>query len=114
MMVITDAQVHIWSANTPERPWRAGITSHSAKPLGADQLLREMDIAGVHRAVLVPPFLDDDRNDLVLEAVRDHPERFAAMGQLPLEDPSSRERVATWREQPGMLGFRYSFHRPAI
>jgi predicted TIM-barrel fold metal-dependent hydrolase len=36
------------------------------------------------------------------------------MGQLPLENPASRERVATWREQPGMLGFRYSFHRPAI
>lgn len=114
MMVITDAQVHIWSANTPQRPWRAGVKSHLDKPLEADQLLREMDIAGVHRAVLVPPFLDDDRNDLVLEAARNHPGRFAAMGQLPLEDPSSRERIATWREQPGMLGFRYSFHRPAI
>ncbi|HEV7802653.1 MAG TPA: amidohydrolase family protein, partial [Burkholderiales bacterium] len=76
--------------------------------------LREMDAAGVNRAVLVPPFLDGDRNDLVLEAARLYPTRLAAMGRLDLEDPASRDRIATWRDQPGMLGFRYSFHRPAI
>jgi len=72
-MFITDSQVHIWCANTPERPWRAGERSHRQQPLGADELLREMDAAGVHRAVLVPPFLDGDRNDLVVEAARLHP-----------------------------------------
>ena len=113
-MLITDAQVHIWRANSAARPWRAGEKSHREPPLEADELLREMDAAGVARAVLVPPFLDGERNDLVLEAARSHPERFAAMGRLDLEDPASRERIATWREQPGMRGFRYSFHRPAI
>jgi predicted TIM-barrel fold metal-dependent hydrolase len=113
-MKITDAQVHIWRADSPERPWRAGEKSHRATPLEADELLREMDAAGVDRAVLVPPFLDGDRNDLVLEAARRHPQRFGAMGRLDLEDPASRDRVRAWREQPGMLGFRYSFHRPAI
>jgi predicted TIM-barrel fold metal-dependent hydrolase len=113
-MLITDAQVHIWRESSPERPWRAGEKSHREPPLEADELLREMDAAGVGRAVLVPPFLDGDRNDLVLDAAHRHPDRFAAMGRLDLEDPASRERIATWREQPGMLGFRYSFHRPAI
>ena len=113
-MLITDAQVHIWRANSPERPWRAGEKSHREVPLGADELLREMDAAGVDRAILVPPFLDGERNDLVLEAAREHPRRFAAMGRVDLEDPDSRKLIAAWREQPGMLGFRYSFHRPAI
>jgi predicted TIM-barrel fold metal-dependent hydrolase len=36
------------------------------------------------------------------------------MGRLDLEDPASCEQIAAWREQPGMFGFRYSFHRPAI
>ena len=31
------------------------------------------------------------------------------MGHLPLDDPRSRERIATWRDQPGMLGLRYLF-----
>ena len=113
-MLITDAQVHIWRASSPERPWRAGEKSHREQPLEAEELLREMDAAGVQRAVLVPPFLDGDRNDLVLEAAREYPQRFAAMGRLDLEDPSSREQISSWRAQAGMLGFRYSFHRPAI
>ena len=36
------------------------------------------------------------------------------MGALPLDEPESRDRVATWRQQPGMLGLRYGFlHDPA-
>ncbi|MSP97377.1 MAG: amidohydrolase [Betaproteobacteria bacterium] len=111
-MFIADSQVHIWRANTPERPWRAGEKSHREPPLGADELVRAMDAAGVQRAVLVPPFLDGDRNDLVLDAVREYPHRFAAMGRVDLDAPASRELIPAWRQQPGMLGFRYSFHRP--
>jgi L-fuconolactonase len=32
-MLIADAQVHIWAANTPERPWPARAEPHRA-PLG--------------------------------------------------------------------------------
>ena len=27
-MLIVDAQVHIWGANTPERPWPARLEAH--------------------------------------------------------------------------------------
>ncbi|MDH3288230.1 MAG: amidohydrolase [Betaproteobacteria bacterium] len=113
-MLIADAQVHIWAPSTPERPWRAGQAMHRETPLGADELLREMDAAGVHRAVLVPPYWDYDRNDLVLEAAQRHPDRFAAMGRLDTATPGARELVATWRRQPGMLGLRCSFNRPHL
>lgn len=73
-----------------------------------------MDAAGVHRAVLVPPMWEGDRNDLVLEAARLHPERFAVMGRLDPESPASRGRMATWRQQPGMLGLRMVFKRPLV
>jgi predicted TIM-barrel fold metal-dependent hydrolase len=33
------------------------------------------------------------------------------MGRLPLDQPSSRERIASWKNQPGMLGIRASFHQ---
>ncbi len=111
-MIITDAQVHIWKANTPERPWLAGQEAHRGKPLEVDELLREMDAAGVSRVVIVPPTLDADRNDLALEAARQYPERFAVMGRLNLEAPGAREKIATWRQQRGMLGLRFSFQRP--
>jgi len=31
------------------------------------------------------------------------------MGSLPLDQPQSRSLIAGWREQPGMLGLRYTF-----
>ena len=54
-MLIADAQVHIWAADTPERPWPARHAPHQPVPFSKDDLLREMDAAGVQRAVLVPP-----------------------------------------------------------
>lgn len=112
-MLIADAQVHVWGPDTPERPWRAGpVKPHREVPLGPDDLLREMDAAGVHRAVLVPPSWDANRNDLVLEAAQRRPDRFAVMGRLDTEAPGARALIANWRHQPGMLGLRCSFNRP--
>jgi len=65
----------------------------------------------VHRAVLIAPYWDFSRNDLVLEAARLHPDRFAAMGRLDAEPPPTRDQIPTWRQQPGMLGLRCSFSR---
>jgi L-fuconolactonase len=113
-LFIADAQVHIWAPNSPERPWRVGHRPRRAVPLQADDLLREMDAAGVQRAVLVPPYIDCERNDLVLAAARLHPKRFAVMGRLDLDAPDARYQVAIWRRQPGMLGLRCSFNRPHL
>ena len=113
-MFIADAQVHIWAAETPERPW----VPNAAKPprdvpFGAEDLLREMDAAGVNRTVLVPSSsYDANRNDLALEAAQRHPDRFAIMGRFDTEAPDARSQIATWRKQPGMLGLRCSFNKP--
>src|SRR5256712_12816727 len=111
-MVIVDAQVHIWGADTPARPWPPGRAHQAQKPhpVTKDMLLGEMDTAGVSRVVLVPPSWEGDRNDLALEAARLHPDRFAVMGRLALERRESRAPVADWRKQPGILGMRFTFH----
>ncbi len=113
-MQITDAQVHIWAASTPERPWPARHQPHRPEPLGKDELLREMDAAGVSRAVIVPPSWEGERNDLALAAAQAHPDRFAVMGRLDSETPEARAAIPGWREQPGMLGLRFTFHRPGL
>ena len=108
-MMIADAQVHIWGADTPERPWpKIGHSyAHRDVPLGVDELVKEMNAAGVDRAVIVPPSWEGDRNDLAQEACRLHPGRFAIMGRIPLT-PVAPEKLATWREQPGFLGLRFT------
>src|SRR5512146_1244742 len=111
-MLIVDAQVHIWLASTPQRPWPAGVQPQRAIPLEKDELLREMDATGVNRAVIVPPSWEGGRNDLGLAAAQAHPDRFAVMGRLNPDAADSRGKMPTWRQQPGMLGLRFSFNRP--
>ena len=113
-MLIVDSQVHVWGANTPERPWPARAHAQRDIPLGHEELLREMDAAGVHRLVIVPPSWEGDRNDLALAAVKAHPTRFAIMGRFNPEAPNARESIKGWRDQPGMLGMRLTFHIPVL
>lgn len=113
-MLVVDAQVHIWAANTPERPWPARHQPHKPEPITAQDLLREMDAAGVGACVLVPPSWEGERNDVCLAAAQKHPKRFAVMGRLDPDAPDSRGKIATWRKQPGMLGLRFTMHRPFL
>ena len=112
-MKIVDAQVHIWAANTPERPWPARAEPHRA-PLGKEELLAGMDEAGVQGVVLVPPSWEGDRNDLSLAAAAEHPDRFCVMGRLDPEAPGAREQLAGWKKQPGMKGVRFTFHTEVL
>ncbi|CAN5219054.1 amidohydrolase family protein [soil metagenome] len=108
--MIVDAQIHIWEADRPDRRWPTsgaeGRTSvpQRAIPLSATEALAEMDTAGVDRAIIVPPSWEGDRNDAALRAVADHAGRFAVMGRIAPDAPL--DRLATWREQSGMLGAR--------
>ena len=118
-MLIADAQVHIWAADTPERPWPPIVDptqsrAHKPEPITKDDMLREMDAAGVRRAVIAPPVWEGVRNDIALAAAQAHPDRFAVMGRVDLLSPASRELIPTWRQQPGMLGLRYALHRPLV
>ena len=114
-MRIVDAQVHIWGAETPDRPWPPGRAQHAQKPypVTKDMVLGAMNDAGVDRAILIPPSWEGDYNDLVLDAARLHPDRFGVMGRLSIDKPESRARVADWKRQPGMLGIRLTFHHPS-
>lgn len=104
-MLVVDAQVHIWEGGTPPHHHRPG-------PYSADQLLADMAVAGVDRAILVPPTWDPSGNTPSLDAARAHPDRFAVMGLLDPAQKLSPEDLRRWRAQPGMLGARLSFNRP--
>ena len=111
-MNIVDSQVHMWQAETPDRPWPPGRAQDAQKPypISKETMLFQMDLAGVRRAVIVPPSWEGDRNDVALEAAQSYPDRFAVMGRLDLKDPASPGKVVAWKQQPGMLGMRFTFH----
>lgn len=110
-MIIIDAQVHVWPPDRPDR--RLGDGVGDRKPYGYEKLIADMDRAGVDRAILVPPSFDADRNDYALEGARRYPDRFAVMGRISLKTSAGKDALKQWREQPGMLGVRLTFHRDA-
>ena len=108
-MQIIDAQIHTWGSGLPSNMAHRQVTSFPP-----EEAIAMMDEAGVDAAVIHPPGWDPGSTEMALKAVQDYPGRFAIMGSLPLDQPESAARIATWREQPGMLGLRYTFlHDPA-
>lgn len=105
-MQIVDSQVHLWNAGTPN-PWHRQIPAYTN-----DELLAEMDEAGVDRAVIVPPMWMGDANDQALAAAQEYPDRLAVLGRLALGHPASASVLDDWKNQPGMLGLRFTFSKP--
>jgi predicted TIM-barrel fold metal-dependent hydrolase len=103
--MIIDSQIHLWHAGTP------GGT-HQQDPFTMEDALAAMDAAGVDASVVVPPPWDPDANAIGLEAARRRPGRFAVVGTLAVDDPDAPAQLATWRDQPGMLGARVAFSTP--
>ena len=100
-MLIVDSQVHTWTTGNPPEV-------HRQEPYTNDDLIRDMDAAGVDRAVLVPPNWDPSSIAHADEGVRQHPDRFAIMCNLPFERPESRALLVGWRR----LGLRLTFATP--
>src|SRR6201997_375107 len=96
-MKIVDAQVHIWSQTVVPTP---GL-HRKVERFTAEELLKEMEEAGVDAALIHPPAgWDPNANAVAIEAGKRHPGRFAIMGNFPLQNPDNRKLVHGWRDQP--------------
>ncbi len=108
-MLIVDAQVHLWKAATPERPWTPGLEPQLPEPLGIEDALTQMAGAGVDRMIIVPPHWEGMRNDYATEAFDRFPDKFRFMGRLNLEREDARAQMPGWMKMRGNLGMRQSF-----
>jgi predicted TIM-barrel fold metal-dependent hydrolase len=107
-MLIVDAQIHLWSAGKPTNANHRQVPAYLK-----DDALREMKDGGVDAAVITPHLpWDPNGNELAVEAARQHPTRFAILGQFAPDKPESRALVDTWKQRPGMLGLRFTFGLP--
>jgi len=111
-MLVTDAQVHLWEIDRPDRPWPKGRQRPLDRPngFGPEEMLQEMSSAGVDRAIIVPPTWVGESNATALEAAARYPTRFAVVGRFDVKSPNARLQLEGWLKQPHMLGVRMSFH----
>lgn len=106
-MLIVDSQIHIWQHG------RMSAHHRQVETYAMEEALAEMGTAGVDCAVLHPPSsLGEPVNAYAVEAVRRHPDRFCILGHFDPQSPDGERIVATWRERPGMLGFRFTLSQP--
>jgi len=106
-MLIVDAQIHLWSQGIPTNALHRQIPSYSA-----EQCLMEMDNGGVRAALIHPPGWDPNSLVVAESAAVRYPDRFAILGQFPLDKPESRDLIAGWKTRPGMLGLRFALLQP--
>lgn len=105
-MLIVDSQVHIWQ--------RPGLGPHHVQlpSFTAEDQLAAMDEAGVSAAVICPPFMMEEVNEMASAAAARHPGRLAVMGFFQIDAASAREAMRTWKDRPGMKGLRWVLNKP--
>jgi len=110
-MIVTDAQVHVWEADRPDRPWPTPrrVEPQQEGGFSAEEAIVEMDAASVDRAVIVPPSWVGENNATAVEAAQKYPARFGVMGRFDLNAPGAAGQLDGWLDQPGMLGIRLTF-----
>ncbi len=109
-MKVIDAQVHIWRQTVVPTTGK----HRKVSKVTAEEMLKEMDEAGVDAALIHPPMSwDPSSQEMALEAARKYPDRFAVMGQFDPKTPANRSLIAGWRKQPGMVGLRWALLQPA-
>ena len=115
-MTTTDAQLHVWEADRPDRPWNHPHKPQLPEPFTYQDAITMLDANGIDRAVLVPPlvsgFNNTTSNAYALDAAQAHPDRFVVMGRFDPRPSDARERLEHWLEQPGMRGIRLSLEGP--
>ena len=70
--------------------------------------------AGVDRAVIAPPWWEQDANEIALAAAAAHPQKFGVMGIYDPSDPRAASGIESWLGQPHILGIRLIFVGPSI
>jgi L-fuconolactonase len=116
-VLIVDSQIHVWEGDRPERPWPPDGRSFAHRldnPMSVEEALAKMDAAGVAGAILVPPSFEGNRNDLVGNAVRTRPDRFAAIGRIAVDVPWTPAQIKETVLANNLVGLRMTFLRENI
>src|SRR2546425_9919489 len=84
-MQIVDAQVHIWAGGKPSNPNHRQVPAFTK-----DELLKEMDAAGVDAAGVHPPAPGGpDAHEPAIEGARPHPDPLPPLRKFPPGPPAS-------------------------
>ena len=120
MQVIIDTHLHAVSPDASRYPLRQvdlpGNSWVKTAPASAEDLLAQMDAAGVARGVLVQPVgAYGTDNSYVADAGAAHPDRLAAVCVIDMTAPDRLEQLRYWTQARGIGGVRlFSVPTPQV
>jgi predicted TIM-barrel fold metal-dependent hydrolase len=104
-MPIIDSQVHVYAANTPDRPWHS--VPNWPDHVTGDEMVAAMDAVGVDGAIFVSAFSMYRYDASYAVEVRNaHPGRFALVKPVDPSDPAVADIIADWKKTEGTVGIR--------
>ncbi len=111
-MSIIDSQVHVYAANTPDRPWHT-VPNWPGHVTG-DEMVEAMDAVGVDGAIFISAF-SMYRYDAsyAIEVRNAYPGRFGLVKPVDPLDPAVAEVIAEWKNTPGTVGIRIMMPKDA-
>lgn len=118
--MIIDTHLHAVSPDTSRYPLRQvdlpGNSWVKTAPASAEDLLAQMDAAGVERGVLVQPVgAYGTDNSYVADAGAAHPDRLATVCVIDMTAPDRLEQLRYWTQERGIGGVRlFSVPTPQV
>lgn len=104
-MPVIDSQVHVYEANTPDRPW-ATVPNWPPRVNGED-MVAAMDAVGVDGAIFVSSFsMYEYDASYACEVQQKYPGKFALVKPIDPENPGLADVIADWKKTPGTVGVR--------
>ena len=111
-MSIIDSQVHVYAANTSDRPWHT--VPNWPDHVTGDEMVQAMDAVGVDGAIFISAF-SMYRYDAsyAIEVQNAYPGRFGLVKPVDPSDPAVAEAIAEWKNTPGTVGIRIMMPKEA-
>jgi predicted TIM-barrel fold metal-dependent hydrolase len=108
--MIIDAHTHIWVTDAKKYPWQPVGGYIPEKEASVATLLRQMDAAGVERAVLVQPTPYGWDNSYLIDSFQAYPDRLRAVGLVDPHSPGATAALRRLVEQEGIKGVRINWN----
>lgn len=104
-MPIIDSQVHVYAANTPDRPWHS--VPNWPDHVTGEEMVAAMDAVGVDGAIFISAFsMYQYDASYAVEVQQAYPRKFGLVKPVDPDDPAVGEVIAEWKETPGTVGIR--------